>query len=195
MDEVKFTQSAIDLRDEALEIADATFKRFEIGQASEDELFAAFVALLRAQTLCNRLLLNPHIELMESAARASFDPVERWNLAAAGTSLLIESCDEGMDRRQGKLSKGPHVIRAARSLISRLQSIYERGAGRNATISTANRQSRCDAEALSGPYPEFLRRADRFFRKIAADTEARWPVGLPNLAKEMRRKPRGTSKR
>jgi hypothetical protein len=195
MDEAEFRRSAIARRNKALQNADVIFKRFEIGQANEDELLPAFVDLLRAQTLCNRLLLNRHMETMEGAAKTPFDPIDRWNLAAAGTSLLIESCDEGMERRRGKIGKGPHVITAARSLISRLQSVYERATESKATISTASQRSRCDAERLSGPYPEFLRRADLFFRKIAADTGARWPAGLPDLAKEMRRKARPGPKR
>jgi hypothetical protein len=186
---------AVNLRDDALERASTLFKKFEVGEVSDDEFLNALVDLLKTQTVCNELWISRYIEALEDSAHAPLDRVARWEIAAAGTALLIDSCVEGLERKRGKRIKGPHRIEAARSLVLRLEKIYERATGHRATISTPNPLSRHDTNKLSGPYPEYLRQAeDKIFKKIAADSGCRWPASLPGLAKEIRRKPRKASR-
>ena len=187
MDE--FIRARIEIRDEALAKVEAVFKRFEINEASDDELLAALVTLFKAQQLCFHLWLAPSIETLEDAAEATLDPIERGNLATAGTSLIIESVYESARRQRGKKGRGPHKMEAARSLIRRLQHIYERSTSQKATISSANRDSKVDRVALYGPYPAFLRRAFAVFKPIPRG-DIRWPSDPASLAKEMGRKSR-----
>jgi hypothetical protein len=189
------SRSAIDRRNEALENASALFNKFELGEVSDDDFLNALIVFLKTQTVCNQLWMDRCISDLEDSAQASFDPIARWDIAVAGTFLLIDSCAEGLQRRRGKRVKGPHKLEAARSLVLRLQQIYERATDHKATISTANLQSQYNTEKLSGPYPEFLRQADPIFKKIITDTKCKWPTALPSFAKEMRRKPRKTHSR
>jgi hypothetical protein len=183
------TGSAIQRRDEALKNANVLFKKFELGEVNDDDFVAALVEFLKTQTACNQLWIDRYIETLEESAQAPLDPIARRDLAFAATFLVIDACAEGLRRKKGKRGKGPYKAEATRSLVLRLQHIYERAAGNKATISTANSLS-LNTEKLSGPYPEFLRQADTVFKKIVKDSNCKWPQSFPGLAKEMRRKPR-----
>lgn len=71
-----------------------------------------------------------------------------------GSCRVVQRMRVSAHRQTGR---GPREIVAARALIQRLQAVYDRTVGCRARISTANAQSRHDAEPLGGPYAEFLR--------------------------------------